>query len=73
MSQYHLWATDQRPVSQFWIEASSEDVARRLVRLNADPQAEGIRIWCCARTQDKRAPEGFIVTSGGASIVIVKR
>jgi len=55
------------------VEASSEDVARRLVMLNADPEAEDARIWRCMRSREQRAAEGLIVTSSGDPIVIVKR
>ena len=73
LPQYHLWTTDRRARDHYWVEASSEDVARRLVMLNADPEAEDARIWRCMRSREQRAPEGLIATSGGDPIVIVKR
>lgn len=73
LPQYHLWTTDQRAINRYWVAASSEDVARRLVMLNADPQAEDARIWHCRRSRERRAPEGLIVTGLSDPIVIVKR
>ena len=73
LPQYHLWTTGQRARKHYWVEASSEDMARRLVMLNADPQAEDARIWQCMRSREQRAPEGLIVPGLGDPIVIVKR
>ena len=72
LPQYHLWTTDRRARNHYWVEASSEDVARRLVMLNADSQAEDARIWRCMRSRDQRAREGLIVSDVGDLIVIAK-
>ncbi|MCC7049616.1 MAG: hypothetical protein IT562_23100 [Alphaproteobacteria bacterium] len=73
MPYFCVWSTEDDAREMFWLMASNELEACRLVALNAPPRYADPATLKCALNASKAPPPDFILDRRGNATPIVKR